>query len=330
MNRAKLFSITVFVLIGLYGVVGFYFLPMANFEGDLTRAGLLPESLFGWTKPQPLIDKALMQQASWETADVFVVGDSFSVGHVWQTELVRHGLKVRTETWGSIRNICEDFAPWLRERGFRGKYVVIEAIERNVQEGFRKSVECRKMDFHPSSLADRVFWPPATSINSNYRNYSGRLSIGLRTWFGSLKYKRLSASPDFKSWKTTDETVVRRVAQGCEVFSHPQCQDALFTTLDKEKDLGADTLNDLLELNQRAAGFNLTWVIVPNKSTTYIFPEKRFWDQAEPKVKSVNALRVMRQALANRVVDLYPGNNTHLSTTGYLLMGDAIYREMQR
>jgi hypothetical protein len=36
-----------------------------------------------------------------------------------------------------------------------------------------------------------------------------------------------------------------------------------------------------------------------------------------------------QQAVQNRTVDLYPANNTHLSTEGYLLMGDEIFKTMQ-
>jgi lysophospholipase L1-like esterase len=78
-------------------------------------------------------------------------------------------------------------------------------------------------------------------------------------------------------------------------------------------------------------GYDLIWAVVPNKSTTYLYPDKRFWDEADKLgMNSVNLLQVMRQAVASRVVDLYPGDETHLSTTGYILMGQAIYRQMQR
>jgi hypothetical protein len=332
MNHARLFSITVFAIAGLYGLIGFYFLPMANFNGDLTRMGLLPESLFGWTKPQPAIDKALMQQASWKTADVLVIGDSFSGSHVWQTELIRHGLRVHTESWGAMQNICEDFTSWLQAQGFKGKYVIIEAIERNVHEGFENSVACHKMAYQLYiGFTGQSLSPPITSLNLENNKYSGRLSIGLETWFNSLRYKRLSSNPGFKSWQTGNETMVSRLADGCDLFSHPACRDALFLTLDKAQDLGAETLNNLLTLNKRVTGFDVIWAIVPNKSTTYLYPDKRFWDQADKLgVNSVNLLQVMRQAVTDHVVDLYEGNNTHLSTTGYLLMGKAIYQQMQR
>src|SRR6266481_8864887 len=103
MKHAKIFSIVVFVVLLGYGAVGFYFLPLATFQGELTRLGLLPERLFGWTKPQPTLDIKWMQQASMQEADVLVIGDSFSDGRVWQTVLTQHGLKVRTDSWNNMR-----------------------------------------------------------------------------------------------------------------------------------------------------------------------------------------------------------------------------------
>jgi hypothetical protein len=40
MNHAKLFSVLVFLMVALYGAIGFYALPLASFQGDLTRMGL--------------------------------------------------------------------------------------------------------------------------------------------------------------------------------------------------------------------------------------------------------------------------------------------------
>ena len=144
MKYAKLFSLLVVSIIGLYGAVGFYFLPLAGFEGDLTRVGMLPESMFGWTKPQPAVDPILLRSASWQEADVLVVGDSFSAPRIWQTVLVKRGLKVRTESWGGLPAICEDFDEWLKNIGFKGKYVLLEIVERNTEGTLSKSINCKK------------------------------------------------------------------------------------------------------------------------------------------------------------------------------------------
>ena len=67
---------------------------------------------------------------------------------------------------------------------------------------------------------------------------------------------------------------------------------------------------------------------MPDKSTIYLHPDKQFWNKAEQRFNAPNVLRTMREALDRGVVDLYPANNSHLSTTGYLLLGDLIYQHI--
>jgi hypothetical protein len=328
MKYAKIFSILVFTAMGLYGMVGSYFLPLAGFEGDQTRIGLLPETMFGWTLPQPAVDPALIQQATWQDADVLVIGDSFSDNRIWQTELVRHGLHVRTEHWANIRGICEDFTPWLREKGFKGKYILLEAVERNVEAGFADYVGCTKMDPHLSVAADAPRKVPPTVIDRNKPDYSGKMSIGLQTRFNAYKYEQQSAQPDFKSWNTGRGSTVVRVADGCKLFSHARCSDALFLTGDNQHDLGDNVINDMHKLDLRLEGFDRLWVVVPDKSTAYLHPDKHFWDDATKRVNSLNMLKIIKSSIDAGTVDVYPANNSHFSTATYLSMGRAIYQEM--
>ncbi|MDD4962499.1 MAG: hypothetical protein PHI11_01125 [Gallionella sp.] len=329
MKHAKLFAVLVGVILLGYGAVGFYFLPLASFQGDLTRTGLLPETQFGWRKPQPAMDINWMQQATWAQADVLVIGDSFSDGRVWQTVLTQQGLKVHTESWDAMRGICADFTPWLRAQGFVGKYVVLESIERNVPEILAKSVSCDKMQTHPSLRADTPRTPPAVSFDPDERNYDGRLSIGIKVMNSYQQYERLSSSPSFKPTILPSGIKVARIEYGCELFSHTRCNDALFLGGDKAEEIEASALKNIEILNSRMAGFAPIWTFVPNKSTTYLYPNKQFWNQTEQRVHAPNLLRMSQQAIQAKTIDLYPANNTHFSTTGYLLMGKEISKTMQ-
>lgn len=329
MRHAKYFSIVVFVVLLSYGSVGFYFLPLTTFQGDLTRMGLLPESLFGWTKPQPALDAKWLQQATMGEADVLVIGDSFSDGHVWQSVLTQHGLKVRTEVWDSMRGICADFMPWLRAQGFSGKYLVIESVERNLVDDLGKSVACQHMQYHPNPRTDVPRTPPIVSFDVHLGNYTGKLSTGIKTQLNVLKYERLSRSPDFKSWLLPNDVRMARVPDGCELFSHASCNDALFLSYDKPKEIDASALENIGKLNARLEGITPIWVFVPNKSTAYLYPDKQFWNEAERRFQAPNLLRMTQQAIRAKTVDLYLGNNTHFSTTGYLLMGDEILKSVQ-
>lgn len=330
MKYAKHFSIFIFTAVLGYGAVALYFLPLATFQGELTRMALLPETLFGWTKPQPALDIALMQQASMREADVLIVGDSFSDSRVWQTVLTRRGLKVRTESWENIRNVCEDFMPWLKAQGFTGEYVLIQSIERSLAARLNASVGCQHMQYHPNVLTDKPRFPPAVSFDVNHGNYSGKLSTGIQTRLNVLEYERLSRTLGFNTWQLPNDVKMARVPFGCELFSHASCNDSLFLSYDKPEDVDEGVLNDIAKLNARLSGVTPIWVIVPNKTTAYLYPNKQFWNSAEHRFHAPNLLRMTQQAVQNRTVDLYPANNTHLSTEGYLLMGEEIYRTMQQ
>lgn len=329
MRTAKLFSILVFAAIGIYGAIGLYFLPLAGFNGDLTRVGKMPESQFGWIKPQPAIEPELLRPASWEEADVLVIGDSFSETRVWQSVLVKHGLRVRTHHWTSIvGGVCEDFYPWVRSQGFKGKLVIFEVVERNIEGGLAKSVACKKQEYHPSAEANKMLPPPITS--RPVKDLSGRLSVGIETWLNAWEYERLSSQPDFAEWNLPGDAVIRRVPNGCELFSHPRCQDALFYDSDRKKDIGDKTLDHIEILNGRIGDLTPLWVFMPDKSTVFLHHDKQFWNKAEQRFNAPNVLRLMREALEKKTIDLYPGNNSHVSTEGYLLLGEAIISRIRQ
>ena len=330
MRHARFFSILVSVAVFGYGAVGFYFLPMAGFQGDLTRTGMLPESQFGWRKPQPVIDPKLMQQSSMQEADVLVIGDSFSDSRVWQTALTQRGLKVRTESWDSMRGVCADFMPWLRAQGFAGKYVVLEFIERNLPSGLNSSAACQHMQYHPNAMTDAPRARPTVSFDPDYSHRSGRFSVGIQTALNYRGYVQLSDSPDFKFAALPNGARVARIKNGCELFSHSRCNDALFLGEDKAEEVEGGALNNIESINARLGGITPIWVFVPNKSTAYLYPDKQFWNGAERRFGAPNLLRMTRQAINEKTVDLYPANNTHLSTTGYRLVGEEIFKAMQR
>lgn len=324
MKHAKRFSILVFVAVLGYGAVGFYFLPLATFHGELTRMALLPESHFGWTKPQPAIEKKWMQQSTMETADVLVIGDSFSDSRVWQSVLTQRGLKVRTESWDSVRGICEDFLSWVREHGFKGRHIVLESIERNLADDIRKSVVCKHMHYHPNPRTESPRRPPVVSFNIHSGNYSGKLSTGIQTKLNETEYEQRQTAPGFKKWKLPNEVTLVRIPGGCQMFSHARCMDALFYDLDKPEDIADKNLEFIAVINQRLKGVNVVWAFVPNKSTAYLYPEKQFWNKAAQRFNAPNLLAMTQQAQRDGVIDLYPANGTHFSTTGYLLMGEQI------
>jgi hypothetical protein len=328
MNHAKLFSVLVFLVVLVYGAIGYFLLPLASFQGDLTRMAMLPESQFGWRKPQPAIVSNLLIQSPLQEADVLVIGDSFSDSRVWQVALKQRGLKVRTISWSSIGSICDDFIPWVRGQGFQGKFVVMEIIERNIESGLKKSVACKNMQANSDVTIDHPRYPPSEIIDFAQSDRSGRFSVGIQTALNYRGYEKYSSNSDFDFRYLNNGAKLARVKNGCDLFSHPKCNDALFLAEDKADDLNSNVLEDIKILNTRLDGVTPIWAFVPNKSTTYLHPNKGFWSEVNRRFGSPNLLQMNQVALRKITVDLYPANNTHYSTTGYLLMGEEIFKSM--
>ena len=324
MKAARLFSLSVFVILLAYGVVGFYFLPQASFQGDLTRVGVLPESLFGWRKSQPVVPADLLVQSPMGEADVLVVGDSFSDGLVWQTVLVGSGFKVRTLSWDTVRGVCDDTVGRLRALGFNGRYVVLEVIERNLQSTLDRSLACHEATFHLGPRDDARRGPPLVRSDPDNLPSSGRLSIGIKTALNAARYLTAARQPGFGMLQASSDVTVARVKDGCQLFSHTACEDTLYFTSEASADADPRAVQKMVGLNSRLSGITPIWAVVPNKSSVYLGPDEVFWTQAVRQLRSVDLLRASRQALADRVVDLYPANNTHYSTSGYLMMGREI------
>lgn len=313
------------VVLTAYGLVGFHFLPLASYEGDLTRMAKLPESDFGWTREQPAVEEKWMQSAGWEEADVLAIGDSFTTSQMWQTVLAQRGLRVHTESWANIYSLCADLGSWIRSKGFKGKYVVIESAEKYLEGRLEQSIACRNMSYHPLPVPP----PRAPHIRAERGgDYSGSMSVGIETALNQRKYRQLSDRPGFTRVDGWGEVNLVRLANGCELFSHPRCQDVLFYQKDRTDDMGDNVLGNMADVNRRLAGFDVVWMVIPDKASVYLPTNKQFWDEAERRFRAPNLLKVLQQA-RDRNVDLYFANNTHVSTRGYLLLGDVIYRRLR-
>lgn len=208
------------------------------------------------------------------------------------------------------------------------KYVVFESVERNVADGITKSVACQHLEYHHSIYTGTPRSPPALSFNPDQKDYSGRFSVGMQTCWNAWEYEH--NEHDFTSRVYLNGARLARVNKGCELFSHTKCKDALFLAADRAEDIPNSTLNNIEKLNARLPGITPVWVFVPNKSTTYLYPDKQFWNKAELRLHAPNILMAFRQAVIDGTVDLYPANNTHVSTTGYLLLGETILRNIQQ
>lgn len=150
-----------------------------------------------------------------------------------------------------------------------------------------------------------------------------------QTQLNVLEYERRSRQPDFSTRELENDARMVRIKNGCELFSHARCSESLFYSIDRPEDIGKSVLKDMKAIEARLDGIATVWAFVPNKSTAYLYPEKQFWNVAAQRFNAPNLLRMTHQAIARKEVDLYPANNTHFSTTGYLLMGEEILKAVR-
>lgn len=330
MKTEKFFFLSTFFCFILYGLLGLYFLPLAAFQGDLTRMAMLPERLLGWQRVQPAIDHQLLQQSPIADADVFVIGDSFSDGRVWQSVLTANQLKVHTLLWGELPFVCEDAATWLRVQGFKGRYFVIETNERNLPHRLNDSLACKNVQHKEKIGEANIRSAPIERFDVAHGDYSSKLSVGLRTAFNTFLFHDWEQSNLTDKVQLQPEVFLKKVRNGCSLFSHLKCDSALFYSSDSERDVDPGVLQKIEAINTHMRDVVPIWVVIPNKATTYLYQDKYFWKALEQRVRAPNLLAMNLSAINHGEVDLYPGNNTHYSTRGYLLMGEAILKEIRK
>ena len=286
--------------------------------GDLSRLSRLSDAEFGWQQPPPkLPEKAYMRAVPLAEADIIVIGDSFSMTHVWQAELVRAGYKVTTIYWGSYREtMCGDVQQWLIDAGFRGKLVIFESVERLLKERLKLSTQCAHMT---APFVPRLN-PPVVALAEKpdfALNSTATLPTGIITWD---RTRRARESPGDISF---DETQVRVVPDGCALFSNPLCPKALFFKQDlKAGELDASDFERMKEFNAKHTLIPYVWMVLPDKTTTYLDPghSKAFRDVYMP-AKLGPDFFTMAAENHDKVKDFYFPNDTHISTYGQEIMG---------
>lgn len=291
---------------------------------------MLPERLLGWQREQPAIDPQLLQQSPIAEADVFVIGDSFSDGRVWQSVLTANQLKVHTLLWGELPFVCEDAANWLRAQGFKGRYFVIETNERNLLHRLNDSLACKNVQHKEKIDEANARFAPIERFDINHGDYSSKLSVGLRTAFNTFLFYGWEQSDLADKVQLQPEVFLKKIKNGCSLFSHLKCESALFYSADSEQDVDPVALQKIETINARLGDVVAIWVVIPNKATTYLYQEKYFWTALEQSARAPNLLAANLGAIKRGEVDLYPGNNTHYSTRGYLLLGEAILKEIRK
>lgn len=308
----------------------FYF---EKLYGDLTRVGNFSEHDFGWRLEQPLIPIEQFKNSSLSDADILVIGDSFSAPLVWQTRLVAEHLKVATLHWQDIKKfktygtLQANLGTTLQTSGFKGRYVVIESVERLLQQ--RMKALSNETDGLIVKLNTNIASPPTRRERISLNQLNGG-DWGMKTLYNMVK---LALNLPDKYFKSTSAVAMKY--DGCQFFSHRLCQYLLFTKDDFDKET-FNSIENVLIVNKslQAVGIQPIWLIVPDKSTVYFGygthnsnPYQNIWQlfakYPELVAPDLGALFMQQSRI---IKDFYMPDDAHLSTRGSLYMGDLMVK----
>lgn len=295
------------------------------FQGDLTRIGRLSETAFGPTAQPAAIDPALRVSSTLEEADVLVIGDSFSAPLRWQAVLVAQGMKVATVHWEALGPVCADLEAMLRSQGFRGKTVVIESVERALDDRLDRSLACAtRQDPHPLQtrrVASDRETAGAFGLNTRESLFTGLLTA-LHTW----RALHTDAPEVVNRQGGAEEVRIQRLTEGCQRFSHRACDRGLFFAQDRTAPVFSPAMVDRMQrLSARLPGLSVIWLVVPNKTSIYLQPDRA---AHVGDVLTATGLgpdlfgTFARESLRTR--DLYSPNDTHTSVEGHRVIGQTL------
>jgi hypothetical protein len=313
----------------------FYF---EKLHGDLTRIGNFPERNFGWRSEQPAIAPENFKDYPLSDADILVIGDSFSVSRVWQSKMIAAGLKVDTIRWQELRTdeaLRADLGEALRATGFKGRYVIIESIERLFQGRMEVLPSVHEPIVKRDVIINSAFplYPFTKRERVSFSKLNGA-DWGVKALYNSIK---LSLGLPEKYLKSGAVQAV--VFDGCQLFSHRLCNYAIFVDGDFKK-ATFNSIDNILAVNKnlQSVGIQPIWLVIPDKSTVYLGygklnknPYQNIWQQFAqyPELIAPDLGSVFMQQ--SRIIkDFYMPNDTHLSTNGFLYLGDFMTKGLHK
>ncbi|PHV12281.1 alginate O-acetyltransferase AlgX-related protein [Chitinimonas sp. BJB300] len=324
-SLALVLPMLVLALVGT--LAGSAFKPL---KGDLTRLGQLPESDFGPQQAQAAVPAKWQINTPIAQADMLVIGDSFSMNHVWQSRLQAQGIKTTTVHWDTQRHCSRRDASYgdflvrmIRESGFKGRYIVLESVEREFEQ--RMQIRCDQAIASPAAL--RIAKPTLNSHPTETLGWG---------WVYKALWHKLVLSYAQGQEKTFGDTKVIAL-DGCGLFSHQRCDYGLFYKNDFHKP-SFDSTQQVAAIDTRLRQLNIQplWLIVPDKSTVYLgygtgneHPFVNIWQTlAQQTIIRILDLGTLFKQQQRKQRDLYLPNDTHLSDAGFLYMGDLVLQTL--
>ena len=114
-------------------------LTQVKFSGDLTRIGKISDDLFSPEKYS--LDLSPQVSGNFHTAEILVIGDSFSINLQWQKELKKYkSTSIATITWEDARSGCvtDKKSPYF----FKGSIIIFQSVERNFKRNLLSKFPC--------------------------------------------------------------------------------------------------------------------------------------------------------------------------------------------
>ncbi|QJD31485.1 hypothetical protein GNH96_15100 [Methylococcus geothermalis] len=319
---------------------GFYAEPLS---GDLTRVGGWTERDFGWREPLPEMPiDANFQDI--KAAGVLVLGDSFSLANIWQTLVGREwGLNIASHNYEQF--VCiEQWLEMLESNGMLGgKTVIVESLERFFASRFGNIGACRKSKSRDLSVV-KPFEAFTHGEIPTSRRTGGEIPTDVVYLLKVLKNYAMGAIRG-------DQAILPGVAvnaplSSTRLFSNRRSDRILYYYEDDAEsgwttEQVEESVRSIAAIQRRieAAGGRFLFVLVPNKSSVYsdFIVGRPDGDRYTPIIQSLrrggvaaaDVLTPFRERI-EKEVDFYLPDDTHVSTRGYLALGEVISGEMRR
>lgn len=304
-----------------------------SINGDLTRIGKWTEHDFGPNATHPSLHIKANSQDQ-QNPEVMVLGDSFSVGNIWQSVLSDNtGYVVKSFHYESncITN-------WIRAATTESnsKFIVIEAVERSFIEKFSNVPRCDSKKTIPLEIHagieshERPTWPPTLSLP--YLLPSLINTVELNT--------------SRKKYFNRFQVVNVPLKLGCSLFSNRRNNRLLYYSEDDLKRQWSlkqvnTALANILKIQNEVErhGKKFIFIVAPDKSSVYQsclidqFANKNEININEMLISSgINApdMQTLFESNKNLINDLYIPDGTHWSLAGYVLAGEAISEYFSR
>jgi len=114
-------------------------------------------------------------------------------------------------------------------------------------------------------------------------------------------------------------------------FSNKLCQFGLFYHQDyTQPAISIKTIENIRAINKQLSNYNVIWLIIPNKSSVYQRDlPLDFWQSVAKNQLGPDLLKIFRHEKYH-IKDLYKPNDTHLSTNGYLYLGQTVVEHIKK